>query len=106
MFYVYILASRSRVLYTGVTNDLARRVREHKAGESEGFTKKYRVHRLVFFESFRDVRAAIAREKQIKLWRREKKVALIEAQNPTGEDLVVELEESSDEKQIPRLRSG
>jgi putative endonuclease len=106
MFYVYILASRSRVLYTGVTNDLARRVREHKAGESEGFTKKYRVHRLVFFESFRDVRAAIAREKQIKLWRREKKVALIEAQNPTWEDLAVELEESSDEKQIPRLRSG
>ena len=106
MFYVYILASRSRVLYTGVTNDLGRRVREHKAGESEGFTKRYRVHRLVFFESFRDVRAAIAREKQIKLWRREKKVALIEAQNPTWEDLAAEWEESSDEKQIPRLRSG
>ena len=64
--YVYLLASRSRVLYIGMTNDLKRRVREHKLGRVEGFTKKYRVHRLVYFESFHDARTAIAREKQRK----------------------------------------
>jgi putative endonuclease len=95
MFHVYILASRSRVLYTGVTRDIERRVREHKAGDNDGFTKRYRVQRLVFFESFRDVRAAIAREKQLKLWRRDKKVMLIEAQNPTWEDLAAGWEERS-----------
>ena len=95
MFHVYILASRSRVLYTGVTRDLARRLREHKAGENDGFTKRYRVQRLVFFESFRDARAAIAREKQLKLWRRDKKVMLIEEQNPTWEDLAAGWEEAS-----------
>jgi putative endonuclease len=89
-FYVYLLASRSRVLYIGMTNDLERRVREHRLGEIEGFTKKYRVHRLVFFETFHDARTAIAREKQLKGWRREKKVALIEAENPTWEDLAAE----------------
>jgi putative endonuclease len=86
-FYVYLLASRSRVLYIGMTNDLERRVCEHKLGEVEGFTKQYRVHRLVFFENFHDARMAIAREKQLKGWRREKKVALIEAENPTWDDL-------------------
>ncbi len=86
-FYVYLLASRSRVLYIGMTNDLERRLREHRLGELGGFTKQYRVHRLVFFESFHDARTAIAREKQLKGWRREKKVALIEAVNPTWEDL-------------------
>lgn len=65
-FYVYFLASRSRVLYAGVTNDLARRAREHRLGEYGDFTRKYRVRRLVFFESFHDPRSAIAREKQIK----------------------------------------
>jgi len=102
LFYVYLLASRSRVLYTGITNNLDRRLREHRLGEREGFTKRYRVHRLVCFECYRDVRAAIAREKQIKGWRREKKVALIEAENPTWEDLAPELEETAD----PSLRSG
>ena len=95
MFHVYILASRSRVLYTGVTRDIERRVREHKAGENDGFTKRYRVQRLVYFESFRDARSAIAREKQLKLWRRDKKVMLIEAQNPTWEDLAAGWEEAS-----------
>ena len=102
LYYVYLLASRSRVLYTGITNNLDRRLREHRLGVSEGFTKKYRIHRLVFFECFRDVRAAIGREKQIKAWRREKKVALIEAQNPTWEDLAAEGEGKAD----PSLRSG
>jgi putative endonuclease len=74
-------------LYTGVTSNLERRVREHRLGEHEGFTQKYRVHRLVHVESFHDARTAIGREKEIKAWRREKKVALIEATNPTWEDL-------------------
>ena len=86
-YFVYIMASRSRVLYTGVTNDLVRRVAEHRAGETAGFSKKYRVTKLVYFEGTRDVWAAIAREKQIKSWRRNKKVALIEATNPEWEDL-------------------
>jgi putative endonuclease len=90
LYYVYLLASRSRVLYTGMTNNLAGRLREHRRGERKGFTQKYRVHRLVFFECYHDPHAAVARERQIKSWRREKKVALIEAANPTWEDLGVE----------------
>ena len=89
-YYVYILASRSRNLYTGVTNNLRRRVLQHREGLTEGFTKKYRIHRLVYFESFEDVRTAIRREKQIKGWRREKKVALINATNPTWDDWAAE----------------
>jgi putative endonuclease len=86
-YWVYILASTSRTLYTGVTNDLSRRVHEHKAGNGSLFTSKYRITRLVHFEETNDVRAAIAREKQIKGWDRKKKVALIEAANPTWDDL-------------------
>jgi len=78
-YYVYIMASKSRVLYVGVTNDIWRRVWEHDATTS--FTSKYRVHRLVYFESFKYVGNAIAREK------REKKAALIRSANPTWEDL-------------------
>ena len=85
-YYVYIMASRSRVLYTGVTNDLARRVEEHKLGLVPGFTSTYRVTRLVYFEEFADVRDAIAREKAIKGWVRARKVGLIEEHNPTWED--------------------
>ncbi len=84
---VYILAGRSRNLYTGVTNNLTRRVMQHREGRVPGFASKYRIYRLVHFELFGDVRAAIAREKEIKSWRREKKVALIEAGNPIWEDL-------------------
>jgi putative endonuclease len=98
---MYILANRSRSVYTGVTGDLPRRVLQHKLGLIEGFTKKYRINRLVYYENYSDVRQAIAREKQVKRWRREKKVALIEAVNPTWEDLAAEW---FDEKQIPRLR--
>ena len=86
-YYTYIMASRSRALYTGVTNDLARRVIEHKRGLYAGFTRRYRVTRLVYFEEFADVRDAIAREKQIKGWRRSRKISLIERRNPTWEDL-------------------
>jgi putative endonuclease len=84
---VYILASRSRVLYIGVTNDLARRVDEHKRGGVVGFTSRYRVTRLVYFEEFADIRDAIAREKQLKGWRRSRKTELIERRNPAWQDL-------------------
>jgi putative endonuclease len=86
-YYVYLMASRSRTLYVGVTNDLQRRVFEHKTKRVPGFTSKYNITRLVHFEMTSDVRAALAREKQIKAWRREKKVTLIEAENPGWRDL-------------------
>ena len=86
-YYVYILASRSRTLYTGVTNNLARRMAEHRERLLPGFASRYRIHRLVYYEAYRDVRQAIFRETQIKKWRREKKVALIDASNPTWDDL-------------------
>ena len=86
-YYVYIMASRSRVLYVGVTNDLTRRVDEHKRSLNAGFTSRYRVTRLVYFEEFADIRDAIAREKAIKGWRRSRKISLVDARNPTWEDL-------------------
>ncbi|HWC75508.1 MAG TPA: GIY-YIG nuclease family protein [Gemmatimonadales bacterium] len=86
-YWVYILASRSRVLYVGVTNDLARRITEHREGRNLGFTKKYRVTRLVYFQEFDDIRDAIDREKEIKGWVRVRKVKLIEDHNPTWADL-------------------
>ena len=89
-YYVYIMASISRVLYVGVTNDLRRRVEEHKTGEVEGFTKRYNVNRLVHFEATGDVRAALEREKELKMWRRSKKIALIEKENPGWRDLSLE----------------
>ncbi len=87
MFYVYLVADRSRMLYVGFTSDLRGRVIQHREGWFEGFTKSYACHRLVWFERFSTASAGIAREKQIKRWRREKKVALIERENPTWEDL-------------------
>ena len=88
-YYVYIMASRSRVLYVGVTRDVTGRVSEHKQKLVPGFTARYNVNRLVYYEDFGDIRAAIAREKQIKGWLRPKKIALIESMNPTWEDLSV-----------------
>ncbi|MBL8512607.1 MAG: GIY-YIG nuclease family protein [Betaproteobacteria bacterium] len=84
---VYLMASISRVLYVGVTNDLERRVMEHKLGTTPGFTKQYRVDRLVWFDVTPDVRSAIEVEKRIKGWKREKKIALIEENNPQWRDL-------------------
>ena len=84
---VYIMASRTHVFYVGVTNDIVRRVREHKQGTFEGFTSRYNIDRLVWYEVWPYVRTAIAREKQIKPWRREKKIRLIESLNPTWQDL-------------------
>jgi putative endonuclease len=86
-YYVYIMASKSRVIYVGMTGFLMARVLRHRAGEGGAFTRKYRVHRLVYYHSFQNVGDAIARETEIKKWRREKKVALIRESNPTREDL-------------------
>jgi len=86
-YYVYIMSSQSKVLYTGVTNDLERRVSEHKLRKTPGFTSRYGVTRLVWYESHTDIRDAIEWEKRIKGWLREKKVALIESMNPAWRDL-------------------
>ncbi|MEX2160678.1 MAG: GIY-YIG nuclease family protein [Anaerolineales bacterium] len=86
-FYVYILASDSGTLYVGITNDIEGRVYQHKFGLVRGFTKKYAVKKLLYFEEFGDVYLAIAREKEIKRWRREKKIALFEKSNPGWVDL-------------------
>jgi putative endonuclease len=90
-YYVYILSSRSRTIYTGVTNNLRRRIAEHRSGVVPGFASKYKISRLVHFEMFADIRDAILREKQIKKWRREEKIALIESRNPTWADLAAEM---------------
>ncbi len=100
-YYVYIMTNRSGTLYTGVTNDLERRVREHQLGVSR-FTHRYRMTKLVYMEVTSDVRAAIAREKQIKGWLRSKKVALITSENPAWKDLARDRLLRTD----PSLRSG
>jgi putative endonuclease len=91
-YWVYILASqRNGTLYVGVTNDLYRRVYEHREGMLPGFTRRYRVKLLVHFEEFGDIEEAILREKRIKRWHRRWKLELIEARNPQWKDLWVEL---------------
>jgi len=87
LFYVYIMTNRSKTLYVGVTNNLERRVWEHKNGVCEGFTSKYKLDRLAYFERFDDIRGAIDREKQIKGWLRIKKMQLIVSMNPDWCDL-------------------
>ncbi|QQS35714.1 MAG: GIY-YIG nuclease family protein [Ignavibacteriales bacterium] len=87
-YYIYLLTNKNNsVLYTGMTNDLNRRVYEHKNKLVEGFTKKYNVDKLVYFEMTSDVNAAIRREKEIKKWRREKKNWLVLSMNPEWKDL-------------------
>jgi putative endonuclease len=91
-YYVYILASKKNgTLYLGMTNDLVRRVYEHKNNLLEGFSKKYNIHHLVYFEVCEDIRAAIQREKNIKKWRRQWKIELIEKSNPDWKDLYFEI---------------
>lgn len=87
IYYVYIMSSLSGVLYIGVTNDLERRIIEHKEGTLYGFTKKYRCHNLVYYEEFQYVDRALEREKQLKKWSRGKKMELIGILNPKWEDL-------------------
>lgn len=101
-YYVYILTNVKRnVMYIGVTNDLERRVSEHRNGEGGAFTRRYRVSTLVYVEEFQFVDEAIAREKQIKGWRRSKKDALVETANPSWADLFEETAMKG-----PSLRSG
>ena len=105
---VYIIASKSRAIYIGMTNHLERRTYEHKKDLVDGFSKTYRCHRLVYYESFDDVLKAIDREKQLKRWNRKKKVWLIERQNSTWEDLAEQLfskHQFEPEKQVPPLAS-
>lgn len=90
-FYVYIIASSSGTLYAGMTNDLIRRIAEHKEGKIEGFSKKYFCNKLVYYEHHKYVYNAIEREKEIKKWRREKKQNLIKSINPHWNDLYKEL---------------
>lgn len=86
-YYVYIVTNQSRTLYAGVTGNLKKRIWQHKSGEIEGFTKRYHLGILIYYETFGDVYAAIRREKQIKRWRRAKKLNLITQQNPEWYDL-------------------
>ena len=91
-YYVYIMTSeRYGTLYAGVTSDLVGRVYKHKTDAVEGFTKSYKVHRLVYYEVHDDVRSAITREKQIKKWRRAWKIRMIEEMNPDWDDLYDQL---------------
>ncbi len=87
LYYTYIIASRSKNLYTGMTSEIEARIWQHRNGVFEGYSKRYKCNRLVWFERHNDVYVAIAREKQIKRWSRAKKLALIEEQNPAWSDL-------------------
>ncbi len=91
-YYVYILASKKNgTLYIGVTNNLVKRTYEHKQNEVEGFTRRYNVHNLVYYEIYEDINEAILREKQMKKWNRQWKIKLIEKNNPSWNDLYNEL---------------
>ncbi len=96
-YYVYIMTNVSRTLYAGVTNDLVRRVWEHKHKVVPGFTNRYRIDRLIWFESTSDITSAIAREKQLKGWKRRRKVALVTSANPNWTDLSEQWTEHGDE---------
>jgi putative endonuclease len=100
-YYVYIMTNKSRTLYTGVTSNLQRRAYEHKQKLVPGFTSKYNIGLLVYFEETNDVHAALAREKQIKGWLRSKKIALIESVNPEWEDLSAQWGEGWDSSLRP-----
>jgi len=104
-YFVYILSSKSGVLYVGSTSDLARRIHQHRHGLMPGFTSSYRVNRLVWWDMTPNSRAAVAREREIKSWRRERKVRLIEATNPGWLDLAVDWRADAG-GQDPSLRSG
>jgi len=101
-YFVYIMSNPSRTLYTGITSSIRRRVREHKLTLTPGFAAKYNITRLVYFESFGDVRNAIEREKQIKAWTRGKRVGLIESVNPKWDDLSREWDQPQTFRFVPK----
>ena len=105
-YYVYLLASKSRRLDVGVSSNLERRLYEHKNKLVDGFTKAYRIDRLVFFESTNDVRVALEREKEIKNWRREKKIVLLETMNPVWADLSEEWKPPKEEADFSPEKPG
>ena len=86
-YYIYILTNKSKTLYIGITNNLMRRMAEHKSGQIKGFTAKYNIGRLAYFEEYNNPRDAIIREKQLKGWLRRKKIHLINSVNPNWDDL-------------------
>src|SRR5450432_3828960 len=93
-YFVYILASLSGTLYVGLTDDLRKRMAQHKAGSFDGFTSKYQVDRLMHFETYSDSKVAAQREQQLKKWRREKKIALFAASNPHWKDIIPEIHQT------------
>ena len=97
-YYVYIMNSPTGTLYTGMTGNLRRRVYEHKQKRTEGFTKKYNVTRLAYYEETSDVQTALTREKEMKMWRRSKKIALIKSANPKWQDLSAEWYDEVDQE--------
>lgn len=101
-YFVYIMTNPSKTLYTGITNSIRRRVREHKLKLTPGFSAKYNITRLAYFETFEDVRNAIEREKQIKAWTRAKRVALIESVNPKWDDLSREWDQPQTFRFVPK----
>ena len=102
-YFVYIMTNPSRTLYTGVTNSLRRRVREHKLKLTPGFAAKYNITRLVYFESVEDIRNAIEREKEIKSWTRAKRIALVESTNPKWDDLSREWDQPQTLRFTPKI---
>jgi putative endonuclease len=102
-YFVYIMSNASKMVYTGMTNSIRRRVREHKLKLTPGFAAKYNMTRLVYFESFEDVRNAIEREKQIKAWTRAKRLALVESANPKWDDLSREWDRPQTFRFTPKL---
>ena len=112
VYYTYIVASRTRSLYIGMSGDLERRMQQHRSREGDGFTARYRCDRLVWFERFADPLVAITREKELKGWTRAKKIALIERENSTWMDLsadwgsVIDSAADGRAKADPSLRSG
>lgn len=100
-YYLYILTNKSGTLYIGVTNNIERRFFEHKLKINNGFTSKYNLNKLIYFETYTDINLAIAREKQLKNWNRQKKLNLIKSLNPHFDDLI----KSETSSEIPRLRS-
>ena len=108
-YFVYILASRSRTLYVGVTNNLILRIMQHRQGKADAFTARYKITRLVYFERFGYIDKAIAREKYLKHFTRQEKIALIQSTNPTWEDLAADLFPNGPLKSAkadPPLREG
>ena len=101
-YYVYVLTNNSGTLYVGMTNDLYRRLQEHRDGVGSAFTSRYKVHRLLYFEDTSDVKSAFEREKQLKGWTRARKLELIKAINPKMQDLSEEWFESMSDARAPR----